>query len=766
MTAGLRRRLYLCAGVGALFIIAGGTHLVPNAASRLTGSPADPLLERVRQLRSEGRYGEALLAARESASTLERTAHASPWRRADAGRLVATLTRITGLPDSARSALSRADRADATIENLRVQGLYRDAATLARDQLAVRTRILGEESPEVARSRATLGDIQLLQGDFLEARALQERALELRRKVLGEKHPDVAQSLEALGLAEQDLNYRDEARSCFRQSLDLRRELFGERNRWVAASLGRQADLLRGDGRGDDAVALFRQALEMMRSTRGPESPETADLLCNLGLAFYWKGDYRGAAPYLRRAVELGHRLPGVSRETLALSSSLYGLVLWAERRYEEAEAIQAESARLYELLRAQGKPGYDPSHPLVIHSQLALTQLERGEQDAAWASLERSLGRSLLDGLEPPDSLVDARGVPGTPDDDRFCSLALVQSHLPDNCALVGWLMAQHGGQTHVDYPIWGYVIRSQGPVHWVRIGPPTGSSRKSGTSAVFELGWELWGQAGWPTRLPLSPGLTRSAQEVYRELVLPLQPYLRDVGRLVVVQAFIPTPVELLIDPAGTYLGERYEVSYTTSATLYVWMREHARPPKDPRSWRVLAVGGAVSTGAGNGYDPLPGSRAEVGRLSAIFPRTSVLLGEAASKESLARLAESRRLGDFDLIHLAVHAHVNHYATESAIILSGLTGSGTSDSATTGKGHPPHQAEGGLDAYLTMSFRITSGAPPAAPPGFHWRSADTGTSRPERIGRGRPCRPRPPGCGPPGRPSRAACARAARRR
>ena len=103
------------------------------------------------------------------------------------------------------------------------------------------------------------------------------------------------------------------------------------------------------------------------------------------------------------------------------------------------------------------------------------------------------------------------------------------------------------------------------------------------------------LWEEAAWPVRMPADPELTAKGAKVYQEFVLPLQPYLSGATRLVIVRAFIggAYPFELMVDPAGSFLGQQFEVSYTPSATLYVWMREHARPRQDPRTWQVLAVG-----------------------------------------------------------------------------------------------------------------------------------------------------------------------------
>lgn len=720
MNAGRRRLLYLGFGVGVLLVAIAGTQLVSTRISESPASRSEAPWDQIRQLRSEGRYGEALQAAQEMSRALARDAGAPAWQRADAARVVATLAAVASLPDSIRRALAEADRADATIHDLMIRGRYRLAVVQAQKQLAVRSQVLGEEALDVAVSLSALGDLDMVQGDFHEARAYHDRALTLRRKTLGEKHPDVAQSLESLGLAEKSLGRLDEARSCYQHSYDLRRELFGAVHPSIAAGMSRQADLLRREGRVEDAVALFRSALQMLHSTSGRDSPEAAEVLSNLGLVEYFREDYKSADRYLRRAVELGHRVSGVSLETMALSTSVYGATLWKEHKYAEAEPVQRESARAYEFLRRQGKPGRRPCHALGIYSQIALTQLERGEFDSAWTSLERSLSRSVLDGLEPPADSAAAWEVDDAPDDDRFSSLARVRSQISDQTALVGWVMSFRAGLSIWDYPIWGYVIRRQGPVHWVRIDRPAGPGGDTGMTAMYDLSVALAAEAAWPVRMPANPELAAKAARTYRELVLPLHPLLVGVTHLVVVRAFLNAGlnVETLIDPDGSFLGERYEVSYAPSATIYVWMREHRGPQHDPRTWRALAVGDpgsgsepaapmttaepaswrppapapsalAARNRAGSPYTPtvratevvespslLPGSREEVRIVAALFPASTVLLGREASKRNLAFLSQRGRLGDFDLVHLALHVQYDRQRSDAFLLLFGEAG------------------------------------------------------------------------------------------
>ena len=670
---------------------------------RFRPSKDDLIAAEITRLRGSGRYQDALDLGRVRLRELDMDRKGAPWRRAEAARLVATLEHIVSLPDTSRQALAEADRNDAIIARTLSDAEYRHGVVLAQKQLDTRRRLLGEDHPDVAVSLAALGELVRLQGDWVGAFDLYTRALELRRKILGEKHPDFALSLEMVGKAEQVLGRVEDARAHYRQSLVLRRELFGKFHPDVASSLNSLADLSRRIGRYDEAIPLFQEALRMRRRTLGSKHPDVAETLCDLGLTYLVDGDWKRAAPYLHQAVKLSREVPGVSKEVFALSLRLECGILCKQRRYEEAERELYEDAGLFEDIYGQGKSGVPPAHDLEVLVKLAATQLMLGKGEEAWASLERGLSPTLLDESVPPDrnrssSKSDAERAPGEP---RISSLEAVQAALSDHAALVGWLDYLHNHFGDVEYPIWGYVIRHAGPIQWVRIGPPPGAIEGATSRKVFDFCYALMDEASWPFRKPVNGELVQKARSVYEERMGPLERYLGGIDHLIVVQAMTMSwvPIDALMDSSGTWVGDRYTISYTPSATLYTWMRERCGPVKDPRRWRALAVGdpdfgsktrnshakqelAALETGgplspafpqvvdpglqtrvlarqpgAMDSVSRLPGTREEVRRIAAVFPSATILLGSDASKRGITRLATSGELREYDLIHFATH-------------------------------------------------------------------------------------------------------------
>jgi tetratricopeptide (TPR) repeat protein len=93
-------------------------------------------------------------------------------------------------------------------------------------------------------------------------------------------------------------------------------------------SLNQRIYKLFTEGRYQEAIPLSEKAVEIAKRARGPEHPETATALNNLGSIFTNIGDYAKTEPLLREALRirqkvLGNRLGKFS----AISPSLLALI-------------------------------------------------------------------------------------------------------------------------------------------------------------------------------------------------------------------------------------------------------------------------------------------------------------------------------------------------------------------------------------------------------------------------------------------------------
>jgi CHAT domain-containing protein len=218
----------------------------------------------------------------------------------------------------------------------------------------------------------------------------------------------------------------------------------------------------------------------------------------------------------------------------------------------------------------------------------------------------------------------------------------------------------------------------------------------------------------AGWRERLEDDPELARIAQRMYRNFFGEKSFELEGVDRLIVEFAVHDEWVhaDAMLDPNGHYLSERYAVSYSPSAAVYVALASARRLHRKDEALRVLAIGDpafsvaslddsigvALATrvddvtlrAAVNGerraldnLPQLPYSGNEIERLQALFSDCRALRGRDASEESVNRIVKKGQLDDFDIVHFATHALVDQSPERCAIALSrnGVDGSISND-------------------------------------------------------------------------------------
>jgi CHAT domain-containing protein len=131
----------------------------------------------------------------------------------------------------------------------------------------------------------------------------------------------------------------------------------------------------------------------------------------------------------------------------------------------------------------------------------------------------------------------------------------------------------------------------------------------------------------------------------ELYSVLIDPVADELVDAKRLIVVPHGLLhyLPFHALMDPSGTPLVERIEVSYAPSAGVLGSCYE--RPPLPEGRGRRLLIGVP--------NEAIPQVEGEVAALAPMFERDRVFMGGSATEQAFRRHAP-----EADIIHLASHA------------------------------------------------------------------------------------------------------------
>ena len=577
----------------------------------------------------------------------------------------------------------------AVVDSLNRLGHFLEASRAAEEQLRLRVRALGPDHLLVAESKHRLAEALNQQGSVHRAYELHTEALALRRRRLHKRDPLLGESLIQMAVAEKRIAI-DKFRpiALFEEGLAILRAAHGDSSLEVARALNSFANLQRLLGKRSDARATFETALAIRRRLLPAGHPDIAETEADLALVLLLDDRAVEAEALLRPALEARLRVLGADHPDLAFTSSLLAGACLQQAKYSEAERYYRQTIRTYESFRTRIAPGFNRNRR-YIHADnlmLAATLLLAGREREAWPHVEGTLGRVLLEELSAKGLY---HGTASPPEDvpATVASLEQVQSALDEKSALVGWLDMNPWGSRSQS---WAYVIRDHGDVRWVRLTSP------ASTSVGARSHRALADAAEWP--LPVDPqARSEVADELYANKWARVEPELAGVQRLIVLAS--PTmgmvPVEAIRDPRGSFMGDRYAVSYAPSATVYAWL--HRRSVDRPRPERALLVGDpAFSAGqartmareAQDGVDVahlsprtslpearilrdaadgtpgaldrlprLPWTRHEIETMRSMFPHSAILTGPEATKQGFLRTLRSAGHEPLNVIHLATH-------------------------------------------------------------------------------------------------------------
>jgi CHAT domain-containing protein len=223
-----------------------------------------------------------------------------------------------------------------------------------------------------------------------------------------------------------------------------------------------------------------------------------------------------------------------------------------------------------------------------ALQEQIGLLEARTGLSDGDSQRLDalrqmHSTARSNL--LVYENELATSHGVfSGTPS-----KLDVVQSSLPYNTALVGWLDVQPLGPMDRNYEDfhWACIVRNSGDPIWVRT---SGTGPSGGWSAVDDEHLRLLAEK----LRNRSVEWRHHAAELAKYRLEPLQAYLKNVDELVILpsEALAEIPIEALVAewPWGR---EQFKISHAPSGSMFARLveRRHGRINRAPAG--LLAIG-----------------------------------------------------------------------------------------------------------------------------------------------------------------------------
>jgi tetratricopeptide (TPR) repeat protein len=267
---------------------------------------------------------------------------------------------------------------------------YAEAEGPLRAALLIREQAQGRDHLDTARAANNLAFVLVKLRKSEEGKALYRRSLAIREKILGPDHPDLGKCLGDLALAYAvcgDREERAQAVDLARRGVAIREKALGPDHPDVADSWedlaallfaeARHEGLLRkpwlpalaaGHGSREEALAAveraWTRAIAIREKAQGPDDPELATPLNNLGVFYAEQGRHAEAAPLLKRSLAIYEKLKGPDDPGLASDLEQYAAVLGKARKDPEAKAeIQALNARARALRdRNVHRASADPS--------------------------------------------------------------------------------------------------------------------------------------------------------------------------------------------------------------------------------------------------------------------------------------------------------------------------------------------------------------------------------------------------------------------
>ncbi len=225
---------------------------------------------------------------------------------------------------------------------------YSEARRSAEQLLGLQERRLSARAPKLISVLATLTLLYAAENDFPSALGSALRALQIEEAAHG---PDTKQAGELqqmiTGLYRR-MNDSAHAAEHAERALRILQKTGGGDQR-LLQSLCELGDLyleLKDTARSNDAYA---RALRIQEKTKTKETVQAARLFRSMGQASAFAGDASKAAAFLRRALALFEKLPGVDGRELAMTLIDLGLAVEGVANGQESIALYQRAQRLFE---------------------------------------------------------------------------------------------------------------------------------------------------------------------------------------------------------------------------------------------------------------------------------------------------------------------------------------------------------------------------------------------------------------------------------
>ncbi len=191
-----------------------------------------------------------------------------------------------------------------------------------------------------------------------------------------------------MGMVHLQKGTYDDAARWFERSIELESARSGPEHPQVAASLENLGSVQWYRNDLDSAEDYYRRALEIRTVALGPDNAKTINTVMNLGIVASERGDEQLAVARLEEAVESFTRVVGREHPSTAHALDNLAATLSGQGQWERSNELNREAVEIYEAVLG-------PEHPSVGHAleNLAAGLADVGRYEQALQMHERALG-------------------------------------------------------------------------------------------------------------------------------------------------------------------------------------------------------------------------------------------------------------------------------------------------------------------------------------------------------------------------------------
>ncbi len=610
---------------------------------------------------------------------------------------------------------------------IQTYSIARTKVSLSRFDEAARDYAVSLEIARSGKMEDVEGRVLNATGELYRAWGWYEKSLEYYKKAedLFESKEDqegLVSVYNNMGQAIRQAGKPTESMEYYRHALALNEKL--ENPGMKAILLSNMGNALRESGDLDQGLSYYVEALKIdskIHNTAGVQIRRQ-----NIGLIYHLKGDYSRAVASFQEYLDYV-RSNGARREEAIVLTNMARSQFYSGK-YDVAASLFEQAIKIHEELRrtATGpvRREYLASQ-IAVYRDLAFTYFEKGEIWKSIYALELSKARVLLEQMGKVDGAtpVTLKGIASFqenlfPDEallfvatlgGETFQLILIDRNgiastvsVPDRDKIAGFY-SEYGPQirrvlSDSDVPSFTDIVQFY---RYLLSKPVHSRQDHDAFVAISHFFYELW--------------------------VAPLKDRLASVSSILIIPDGVlgTIPFETLMNDDGSYLVEKYYLSYAPSITVAQKNMKRSYPPQRKS---MLALGGALYNSpagpakargairAGDadgirqvadsllesgestrslysqiGFDQwpnLPGTLEEVEEISRIVPGAELRKGEEVNEGRIKDMSSHGELSRYRVIHFATHGVVIPEVPELSAVVLSLSGASGGDN----------------DGYLTM--------------------------------------------------------------